>query len=90
MTTASLAHVHRVEELLFIVLAQLVIIVVAARFAGHAATRIGQTRVVGEIVVGHLLAREHRAAVGKVAAIGLALPFALGLAFARLSAARAR
>lgn len=43
------------EELLFMVLAQLVVIVVAARLGGRRAVRCGQTRVVGEINVGLLL-----------------------------------
>ncbi len=55
VTTAAQSTVHQNEALLFFVLLQLVVIVVAARVAGPAATRIGQTAAVGEIVVGLLL-----------------------------------
>lgn len=135
MTPELPVNVHRMEELLFMVLAQLVVIVVAARLGGRLAVRCGQTRVVGEIIVGlllgpslfgavlptasaalfspevappitvlsqiglillmfqiglefdfsHLLARHNRHAVAKVSAVGLALPFVLGIGFAGVS-----
>lgn len=47
--------VHQNELLLFFVLLQLVIIVVAGRVGGRAAVRVGQNAAVGEIVVGLLL-----------------------------------
>ena len=46
---------HAVENLLFFTLLQLVIILLAARLGGSLARRLGQARVVGEIVVGLLL-----------------------------------
>jgi Kef-type K+ transport system membrane component KefB len=46
---------HASESLLFFVLVQLVLIIVAARLAGGLATRLAQSRVVGEIIVGILL-----------------------------------
>jgi Kef-type K+ transport system membrane component KefB len=54
---AQLAHssVHQTELLLFFTLLQLAIIVVSARIAGVLAVRLGQSRVIGEIIVGILL-----------------------------------
>jgi Kef-type K+ transport system membrane component KefB len=53
VTTA--ASVHAAENLLFFTLMQLVVILLAARIGGSLALRLGQARVVGEIVVGLLL-----------------------------------
>jgi Kef-type K+ transport system membrane component KefB len=47
--------VHQTEQTLVIVLIQLIIIVVAARLAGNAATALRQPRAVGEILAGLLL-----------------------------------
>ncbi len=47
--------VHATEALLFFTLLQLAVIVLAGRFGGWAAQRLGQAAVVGEIVVGILL-----------------------------------
>jgi Kef-type K+ transport system membrane component KefB len=52
---ASNTAVHDAEQLLFFVLAQLIVILVAARTAGYLARRMGQARAVGEIVGGLLL-----------------------------------
>jgi len=54
---ANLAHnsVHQTEVVLFFILLQLVIIVISARVAGEVAVRWGQSRAVGEIIVGILL-----------------------------------
>ena len=55
--TAS-AHalaVHQTEALLFFTLLQLTVIIMAARLGGEVAHRIGQSPVVGEIIVGILL-----------------------------------
>ena len=52
---ASQSAVHQNELMLYFVLLQLVIIVVAARIAGPLAVRIGQNAAVGEIVIGLLL-----------------------------------
>jgi Kef-type K+ transport system membrane component KefB len=52
---SSNTAVHGAEQLLFFVLAQLVVILVTARAAGHLARRVGQARAVGEIVGGLLL-----------------------------------
>jgi Kef-type K+ transport system membrane component KefB len=130
---ANIAHssVHQTELVLFFALLQLVIIVVSARLAGEAAVRWGQSRAVGEIIVGillgpslfgllspdlfhyvfrstgpeamnilsqvglillmfqiglefdfsHLTSSRNRTAVLRIAAVGLALPFGLGLGF---------
>lgn len=48
-------QVHELEEMLFFVLVQLAIIVTFARLGGRVARRIGQPRVVGEILAGLLL-----------------------------------
>lgn len=57
MTTAPLAQasVHHTESLLFFVLLQLALIVVLGRVGGAVAVRVGQSRAVGEIVMGILL-----------------------------------
>jgi len=47
--------VHNTESLLFAVLLQLAIIVAVSRVAGAIAVRVGQSRAVGEIIVGVLL-----------------------------------
>lgn len=52
---SATAAVHAAENLLFFTLMQLVIILLAARLGGSLALRLGQARVVGEIVVGLLL-----------------------------------
>ena len=54
-TSLPASSVHHVENLLFFTLLQLVVILLAARIGGSLAQRWGQTRVVGEIVVGLLL-----------------------------------
>jgi len=53
--TEALGAVQRGESLLYATLLQLTVIVLAGRFAGIAAHRIGQSVVIGEIVVGILL-----------------------------------
>ena len=55
MTTAVDIAAHKTEALLFFTLLQLTVIVLAARIGGAIALRIGQTAVVGEIIVGILL-----------------------------------
>ena len=50
-----MSNVHATESLLFMVLLQLVVIVLAGRFGSAAARRLGQSAAVGEIVVGILL-----------------------------------
>jgi len=52
---AGLADVHGHETILFFILLQLAIIVVAGRLGGALARRLGQTAAVGEIVLGILL-----------------------------------
>lgn len=52
---AADSTVHQNERMLFFVLLQLVVIVLAARIAAPVAVRIGQNAAVGEIVVGILL-----------------------------------
>lgn len=47
--------VHHVEQTLFFVLLQFIVIILAARLAGEGARRLGQPRAVGEIVAGLLL-----------------------------------
>lgn len=47
--------VHQTEETLVVVLAQLIVIVLAARLAGNTAVAVRQPRAVGEIVAGLLL-----------------------------------
>ncbi|MEO8117927.1 MAG: cation:proton antiporter, partial [Rhodoferax sp.] len=55
MTIASTLNTHKTEALLFFTLLQLTVIVLAARIGGGIALRIGQSMVVGEIVIGILL-----------------------------------
>ncbi|MDO9196311.1 cation:proton antiporter [Rhodoferax sp.] len=55
MTIASTLSTHKTEALLFFTLMQLTVIVLAARIGGGVALRIGQSMVVGEIVIGILL-----------------------------------
>jgi len=55
MTTAVNIAAHKTEALLFFTLLQLTVIVLAARIGGGIALRIGQSAVVGEIVIGILL-----------------------------------
>lgn len=55
MTTAVHIAAHKTEALLFFTLLQLTVIVLAARIGGEIALRIGQSAVVGEIIVGILL-----------------------------------
>jgi Kef-type K+ transport system membrane component KefB len=52
--TANLAT-HKSEALLFFTLLQLTVIVLAARIGGGVALRVGQSAVVGEIIIGILL-----------------------------------
>ena len=52
---ATTTSVHGAEQLLFFVLLQLVLILVLARLAGSLARRLGQPRVVGEIIGGLML-----------------------------------
>lgn len=52
---AQTSAVHAAEAVLFFTLLQLVVIVLAGRFGGWAALRVGQAVAVGEIVVGILL-----------------------------------
>jgi Kef-type K+ transport system membrane component KefB len=52
---AALGSVHHTELVLFFTLLQLVIIVICARAAGELAIRWGQSRAVGEIIIGILL-----------------------------------
>ena len=135
MSTNAAASVQSAENLLFFTLMQLVVILLAARAGGAAALRVGQARVVGEIVVGlllgpslfgafaptafeyvfhsvpstpltimsqiglillmfqigldfdfsHLRERENGKAVLLVSALGLALPFVLGVLVASAS-----
>jgi Kef-type K+ transport system membrane component KefB len=53
--TAAHGAVHQDERLLYFVLMQLVVIVLAGRLGGQVAVRIGQIAAVGEIVIGILL-----------------------------------
>jgi len=55
MTAAAHIAAHKTEALLFFTLMQHTVIVLAARFGGAIALRIGQSAVVGEIVIGILL-----------------------------------
>jgi Kef-type K+ transport system membrane component KefB len=55
MTIANTLSTHKTEALLFFTLMQLTVIVLAARIGGGVALRIGQSMVVGEIVIGILL-----------------------------------
>lgn len=55
MTSAVHIATHQTESLLFFTLLQLTVIVLAARIGGEIALRIGQSAVVGEIIVGILL-----------------------------------
>ena len=57
MTGATLAQsaTHQNEALLFFTLLQLVIIVIMGRVGGEIATRVSQSRAVGEIIIGILL-----------------------------------
>ena len=127
---------HTTESLVFHILLQLTVILLCARGMGNLAVRSGNSRAVGEILIGillgpslfgllapeafayvfratsaepltilsqvglvlllfqvglefdfaHLRPREHRAAVFRVAFLGEVLPFALGAAFAIVSA----
>jgi len=54
-TAAHATAVHQTEMLLYFVLLQLVVIVLAGRFGGALAKRLGQSAAVGEIVIGILL-----------------------------------
>jgi Kef-type K+ transport system membrane component KefB len=54
-TVSAAVSVHAAENLLFFTLMQLALILLAARLGGSLALRLGQARVVGEIVVGLLL-----------------------------------
>lgn len=134
-TASAAVSVHAAENLLFFTLMQLVLILLAARIGGSLALRLGQARVVGEIIVGlllgpslfgalapdafhyvfhsvsaapvtimsqiglillmfqigldfdfsHLKEKENSRTVALVAALGLAVPFLLGLAVGHLS-----
>jgi Kef-type K+ transport system membrane component KefB len=55
MTITANIATHKTEALLFFTLLQLTVIVLAARIGGGVALRIGQSAVVGEIVIGILL-----------------------------------
>ena len=55
MTIAVQITAHKTEALLFFTLMQLTVIVLAARIGGEIAQRVGQSAVVGEIIVGILL-----------------------------------
>ena len=55
MPSTAAVSVHAAENLLFFTLMQLVLILLAARVGGAVALRLGQARVVGEIVMGLLL-----------------------------------
>ena len=55
LSTAEGPSAHAVEQTLFFILLQLIIIIIVARLAGHAARKIGQPRAVGEIVAGLIL-----------------------------------
>ena len=55
MTLTANIATHKTEALLFFTLLQLTVIVLAARIGGGVALRIGQSAVVGEIVIGILL-----------------------------------
>jgi Kef-type K+ transport system membrane component KefB len=55
LTIASTLTTHKTEALLFFTLLQLTVSVLAARIGGGLALRIGQSVVVGEIVIGILL-----------------------------------
>ena len=55
MSATTILSAHAAENLLFFTLLQLVIILLAARLGGSLARRLGQARVVGEIIVGLLL-----------------------------------
>jgi Kef-type K+ transport system membrane component KefB len=55
MTATGHLATHKTEALLFFTLLQLTVIVLAARIGGGVALRIGQSAVVGEIIIGILL-----------------------------------
>lgn len=55
MTLGVQISAHKTEALLFFTLLQLTVIVLAARIGGEVALRVGQSAVVGEIVMGILL-----------------------------------
>jgi Kef-type K+ transport system membrane component KefB len=55
MNASAASAVHQNELLLYFVLLQLVVIVLAGRVGGQAAKRVGQVAAVGEIVIGILL-----------------------------------
>lgn len=54
-SAAAQSGVHKTEALLFFTLLQLAVIILASRLGGLAAVRLGQSRAVGEIIVGILL-----------------------------------
>lgn len=55
ITAPHLTTAYQVENTLFFILLQLVVIIAAARGLGNLARSVGQTRVVGEIIAGLLL-----------------------------------
>lgn len=55
ITTLAQSATHQNEALLFFTLLQLVIIVIMGRVGGELATRVAQSRAVGEIIIGILL-----------------------------------
>jgi Kef-type K+ transport system membrane component KefB len=55
MVTSAVSGVHQTENLVFFVLMQLAIIILTARLAGNLARKWGQSRAVGEIIVGLML-----------------------------------
>ena len=55
LQTATHSAVHQTELLLFFTLLQLTVIVLAARVGSTIAAKLGQSRAVGEIIVGILL-----------------------------------
>lgn len=55
MNPATTSGVHATESLLFLILLQLTIIVLAGRIGSAAARRVGQSAAVGEIIIGILL-----------------------------------
>ena len=52
---AVASSVHEMERMLFFVLLQIIVILLSARIGGQIARKVGQPRVVGEIIVGLLL-----------------------------------
>ena len=55
MILGAVTSVHKTEELVFFTLLQLIVILLAARGCGWVARKVGQPRVVGEIIGGILL-----------------------------------